>query len=193
MVQKIIDKIVEKQIQENILKTEDESIYKYGYMLVFEVLLNISLALIIGVLFDSLRDILFFLCIYIPLRSFCGGWHADKIWKCTFVSNVIFVIEIFFEKYIVKYIDIWELLVIFFIGIIIIFLMAPVETKTKKISKKEKIIYKKKIYFITMIHVIGMVVIVMFPLQNYIFIIAYAYLVQLCMMFFGKLENNINQ
>ena len=95
MVQKIVDALVNKQSQNYVMTDEDEKIYRYGYILLCEVFLNLVIALAIGIVFSKTKEVIFFLGMYIPLRSFCGGWHADKIWKCTVISNVMLMLQVY--------------------------------------------------------------------------------------------------
>ena len=40
MIEKLVDKIISKQLEENTISTEDINIYRYGYILVYEVFVN---------------------------------------------------------------------------------------------------------------------------------------------------------
>lgn len=103
-----------------------------------------------------------FLVIYIPLRSFCGGWHADKFWKCTIYSNVIIVIMLICEEVVIGMNNILLLFCIFIVCSMCILGLAPVDTVTKPISEDEKKIYIKKIRIIMILHfVIYIMMIVM--------------------------------
>ena len=51
MVQKIVDALVNKQSQNYVMTDEDEKIYRYGYVLLCEVFLNLVIALAIGMVF----------------------------------------------------------------------------------------------------------------------------------------------
>ena len=48
MIQTIFYALVNKQLQNEIVTSEDEKIYRYGYILLFEVILNLIIALVIG-------------------------------------------------------------------------------------------------------------------------------------------------
>ena len=95
MIQMIVNVLVNKQSQHYTMTDEDEKIYRYGYILLCEVILNVVIALAIGIGFSKIKEVMFFLGMYIPLRSFCGGWHADKIWKCTLISNAILLLQVY--------------------------------------------------------------------------------------------------
>ncbi len=189
MIKKIVDTIINKQIEEKVLKTEEIKIYRYGYILLCEVVLNLIIALIIGLIFDELKIISFFLFMYIPLRSFCGGWHADKIWKCTIISNIILLLQIWGKGFLVHNIVIYIMIGLFLFSLISILYLAPVETESKKISASERHIYKKRIYCIVLIHAVIFVVLVLVDAKEYIFSIGYVYVVQNVMLVLEVLRN----
>lgn len=186
MLENIVEKIIEKQVEKQKIDADDVSIYRYGYILMYEVILNLLIALIIGTFFGNLNMIFFFLSMYIPLRSFCGGWHANKVWKCTFISNMILLIELLGIEHVGNYFSTIDLLTVFFVCVCIIFIVAPVETATKRISYKEKKVYKKKIYLIVVLQVILMLVIIKFELEKFLFVMVYAYMIQIAMLLMEK-------
>lgn len=193
MIQKIIDRIIEKQVQNRTIAFEEINIYKYGYILMFEVVVNVLLALMIGMIFNSLGVVLFFLGMYIPLRSFCGGWHADTLCKCTFISNFILLIEILCVRSVAQHINIFVLLFMFLVSVMLIIYMAPVETSTKKISKEEGIRYKKKIRIIILVQITIMTLLIMLELKNYVFVVTYVYIVQGILLLLEKLSCKIHR
>ena len=66
----IVNVLVNKQSQHYTMTDEDEKIYRYGYILLCEVILNVVIALAIGIGFSKIKEVMFFLGMYIPLRSF---------------------------------------------------------------------------------------------------------------------------
>ena len=110
----IVNVLVNKQSQHYTMTDEDEKIYRYGYILLCEVILNVVIALAIGIGFSKIKEVMFFLGMYIPLRSFCGGWHADKIWKCTLISNAILLLQVYSLEKLLRYLSIRVMLLIFF-------------------------------------------------------------------------------
>lgn len=194
MVQRIVDKIIEKQLKENVITVEEVNIYRYGYTLVCEVIINIFIAVIIGIAFRELTTVLLFLCMYIPLRSFCGGWHADKIWKCTILSNIILLILVLVDKYLIENCDISIMVIAFIVCLSLVFLLAPVDTKTKPLTVDEKRVYKRKINVMLILHILIMMIMVIFNLKNIVFIICFMYVVQSDVLIFEiiskKSKNN---
>ncbi|MDD6057092.1 MAG: accessory gene regulator B family protein [Clostridiales bacterium] len=182
MIQKIVDTLIERQSQNYEMTDDDEQIYRYGYILLCEVILNLIIALIVGVVFSKVKEVLFFLGVYIPLRSFCGGWHADRIWKCTLISNGILLLQIYAIGNIIKYLRSSVMFAIFFFNMLYIFLVAPVEIKEKQINWDEKRIYRKKIKLILAINLLIMVFVVLFDVREFVFTMMFIYIIQSIML-----------
>lgn len=182
MVQKIVDALVNKQSQNYVMTDEDEKIYRYGYVLLCEVFLNLVIALAIGIVFSKTKEVIFFLCMYIPLRSFCGGWHADKIWKCTVISNVILLLQVYGIENIKMYLSMNGMLLIFFFNMICVCFISPVDTEMKKISQDEKKTYKRKIKFILIFHVIIAIITVLSDADEFTFGLMFVYIMQNVML-----------
>lgn len=193
MIQTIFYALVNKQLQNEIVTSEDEKIYRYGYILLCEVILNLIIALVIGILFSKINNIMFFLGMYIPLRSFCGGWHADKVWKCTVISNAILLLQVYGLEKLLGHLSITVMLLIFFLNIICIFFIAPVETEMKKISHREKQIYRKRIKLILALHVIVMLIITLGNVDEFIFSLMLVYIIQNAMLLLEIVKQKIKQ
>lgn len=178
MVDGFIDKIIGAQVEKGTISEQDINIYKYGYFLLYELLLNIVIAVVIGVVTNRLVELFVFLLLYVPLRSFCGGWHADKLWKCTIYSNLMLILLCVTISYEIIYSRSIIMVLIFIIGIIFVGIYAPVGTQTKPISSKEKKVYKKRIILIQFIHCIGICLLLLFGKNKYIYVITYAYVMQ---------------
>lgn len=182
MIQKMVDTLVNKQLKNHTMKDEEQKIYRYGYILLCEVFLNSVMALIIGMVFGELKAVIFFLVAFIPLRSFCGGWHANKIWVCTIISNVILLVQIYGIRNIIDVMSVTDMLIIYFFNLICVFLIAPVETQMKKISLCEKQLYKRKIKIILLTHLIIMSIIIYLGDKEFIFSMMYVYFIQNVML-----------
>lgn len=193
MIQKIVDALVNKQSQNYAMTDEDEKVYRYGYILLCEVILNFVIALIVGIVFSKMKMVFFFLGVYIPLRSFCGGWHADKIWKCTIISNVILLLQVYGLENLINHLSIRMMLLIFFLNMICIFLIAPVETGMKKINYEEKLTYRRKIKLILALHLIVMLIILLVDINEYMFSMMFVYLIQTIMLMLEIVKQRLNE
>lgn len=187
MIEKLVDKIISKQLEENTILAEEINIYRYGYILVCEVFVNIIVAAIIAGISGEWLLVTLFLIIYIPLRSFCGGWHADKFWKCTIYSNVIIIIMLICKEIVIGMNNVLLLFCIFSICSICILGLAPVDTVTKPISEVEKKVYGKKIRMIMLIHSIVYIMMIAVKCNENVYLITFSYLTQVIMLIVEKI------
>lgn len=147
MLEKIAEKLVNRQKDIGIIQDSDINIYKYGYVLAMETALNIIIGIAIGFVFHAIATVLLFWLLYIPLRTYGGGWHASKSWACSLISNVVLIAvilasDLVFRNYI------WCYIAAELACIVVIVLFAPVDTKEKRLTENEKKSYKKIVVLI---------------------------------------------
>lgn len=154
---RITDVLVNNEIIEN----DDFEIYRYGFETLIYFIVNISVALLIGIIFDRFIHTIVFLSCYCTLRQFTGGYHARNYTECTLTFAAIYLITIFAANSI----DVTSYknlsIVILIMSIFIIYKLSPLEHRNKPLSNKEKHIYRitamKITSFITMIFIASIV------------------------------------
>lgn len=65
---------------------EEQELYRFGYKLLLLQAINIAVVIAIGLLCSCLKEMVFFLMGYIPLRSYAGGYHAGGPVRCGILS-----------------------------------------------------------------------------------------------------------
>lgn len=80
----IIRVILECSISESCISEDDLEIYNFGLECMFLKLLHYISYLIIGIALDSLLSLFVSACIFIPLRTKAGGYHANTRIGCYF-------------------------------------------------------------------------------------------------------------
>lgn len=142
MIEKIVNALLSRQILLGNLKEEDISVYRYGYTLMFERIINYIITILIVAITGEWLIVIAFLLSFIPIRSYAGGWHAEKFIVCTVLSNVTILLSIIItDSIVIKnsiYIVVLEAALFF-----IIYRNAPVQNKNKKLTEKECHTYKK--------------------------------------------------
>ena len=147
-----------------------------------EVLINIAIAILIGIVLRDIKTVIIFLLIYVPLRTYSGGWHTDKLWKCTIVSNVLIVAAVIISNLLSRFEFVIYLVPLYLICIIWIVFISPSDTEAKLLSDREKNIYKNKVILISVIHVILFNVFIIFKFYQIAIIIEYVYWIQSIML-----------
>ena len=138
--------------QQNKFTTEEKEIYRYGIQQGLNLALNILTTIIIGVLCGMVYPSILFLVCYMPLRSFCGGYHAKTHLRCYIYSVIMITCILLVAKYTTFNIVLCEVLVL--ISLIIILLLAPVEDENKILDSVEKRVFRKRAYIIAFLEVL---------------------------------------
>ncbi|PXV95626.1 accessory gene regulator B [Lachnotalea glycerini] len=191
MIDKIVNKFIEYQFRVGLISKEDICIYKYGYTLMLEMLINLLIAILIGYFLGELPVVLFFLTCFIPLRSYCGGYHAPKAWLCIILSNTIILSITLIFKYFYLSISSIELFLLFLIEIILIAFivkLSPVESLTKKLNTNEKNSYKRHIKVILIIELILGIILFGIEWKKYCYAIIITHIVQVFALILARNE-----
>lgn len=144
MIQRLSENIVSWQIKRNILTSEQRALYQYAYEVMINQIVNILIALLIAVIMRAPMQVLIFLASYIPLRSYCGGYHARTNAGCTVVSAFLIYAVCLLEKIITGDFALIFLPVCLAISGGLIFGLAPVPDKNKPLDEEETIRYRIK-------------------------------------------------
>lgn len=128
-------------LQSGIISLDDLELYDYGIQLILSILINFVTTILIGIFFDMILETFLFILIYIPLRTYAGGYHAKNHLKCYILSVVIIISYLLTIKYI--YISCFISLLIIVVSSGIICILAPVENLNKPLIQSEQRRYGK--------------------------------------------------
>lgn len=121
-------------------------LYEYGFQITIANLLNFIIAFLIGVIFHSVVEVALFYCVFVSLRFFCGGYHADSYGKCF----LLFAITNILCLYAGRLLNFFEnvLAISFFMSVLwliwCIWKKAPIEHDNRPLSQVEKKHFKKR-------------------------------------------------
>lgn len=154
MLERLVDKYIRFQTERGLLLNEEKGVYRYGYILLLETFINCMVSLLIGLVMKDMISVLIFLFTFIPLRSYAGGYHADKVWKCILLSNFCIVFVILLARVIdmLNYVNVLKNIDVFID--IIIFLLSPVDSDKKTLSNNERKVYKRIVFYILAFQVV---------------------------------------
>lgn len=142
MIKSLSYKFTDLLVKNEVVENEDYEIYRYGFETLIYFIVNISVALFIGIIFNRLIHTIIFLSCYCTLRQFTGGYHARNYTECTLTFVVIYLITIFIDNNID--INSYGYLSILVMGIciFIIYKLSPLEHRNKPLSDTDKKKYK---------------------------------------------------
>lgn len=150
MISKLAKNIARFFVKQNIAESRNEAIYAYGMELLISDVLNGLLALIIALVSGKLFPVLVLFTVFMILRRFSGGYHADTHCGCILTMVVVMLIYCYGICNLPTGI-IWFVNIAFitFSGICI-FLLSPVAHPNKPVSEEKgrKLKVKSRIAYI---------------------------------------------
>lgn len=141
MIERIALKITNFIFKNTELDSELYEVYKYGIEITISSLLNIVLIIAASIAVSDVVSGVVFLTVFIPLRSFLGGYHAKTYFMCNALFLLTYLMIYYINSAALEFIDgnlLSRLLtVLILLGIIPIIAFAPVENPNKPLSEKQ--------------------------------------------------------
>lgn len=153
MLNTVAKRLTKHLINSGIVSSDLNDIYIYGFEVLISSLLSTLLILIAGAALGRFIETICFLIVFIGLRSFTGGFHANTYWLCTTLTLSIYgAVMLLSINIVIPNIVYWLL---FPVGMIILLLKAPVRNPNKYLTDKEAMRHKlvSVILFIAMMFV----------------------------------------
>ena len=186
-------KSLDYQIRNKYIKEQERELYEYAYTILFEEFINIVVAFAIALFFGQLNVVICFLCSYIPLRRFSGGYHADNGITCGIVSTLLIVVLCILND--LNIIESIESSVYIFLIIcqICIFILSPIDSVNKPLSYDQKQKYHKNSVIILLFQILILNFAICMNIRFLYMGISYSHIVLFFMLIVGKYKNNIKK
>lgn len=140
MIEKLAERLTVRQIERRIIGESQKELYMYGYVVLVETFINVLLTLMVGILSGKMVLVISFCLTFIPLRSYCGGWHASKDWLCILFSMGTLLLIVFLDQFSVLSGRVFCFIEM--ISLVVILFLAPMDSDTKRLDEKEIKIFR---------------------------------------------------
>lgn len=188
MFSKLSGNITEQLIENGTIKPEDKDIYSYGVEQSFVILMNLVTTLVIGLCFGMIWQSIIYMIIYLPLRSFAGGYHARTVLRCYIFGIILAIADLSINK-LIPATDLVISIMTLLAGIII-FILAPVETANKPLDHTELSVYRKRTRIILLSDICIITILLAFDLNSIALCIGVALMVLSFMVVLGKMNQD---
>lgn len=129
--------ITDTLIEGKIIKIEERNLYLYCFGTLIEMAANLITTLIIGVLLGKIVAAVFFMLVFITLRSTAGGYHCETAGKCYLLSMAVYLAVILTYEYI-SAISLYVCVLICVSDFAAIIILSPIASPNKPITANEK-------------------------------------------------------
>lgn len=144
IIDRIANQLTQKLIDHNAVKFDDFDVYYYGIQLMIEIIINAIGLFLLALIFGYIKEAVVYLSFFILLRTYSGGYHAKTYLNCFVMTAVSTFSLIWLAHILVIYSTTLILIPILLIAVILVYLLAPVESENKPLSEKNKITLRKK-------------------------------------------------
>lgn len=166
MIEKISNDVVKYMLKHGaILETdENKEYYQYGVEITISSVINIILILCIGLIFRSFTESVLFLLLFIPIRQYTGGYHANTYFKCNLTFAVSFSILLLFYHFTNMVLTSYFAILIVYVCILTIIFTCPIENPNKPIPQEKR--KGHKIMAVTLGAIYGIIGVVLVAFAN---------------------------
>ena len=150
-----LDKIMDFIIHNKKIDDEEAEIVRYGLEVAVLKITFFAAALVVSLLMNSFWQFIIFISLFSLLRSYAGGYHAQTRIRCFVQSMLLIIVAIMIINISQKntYIIV-PLSVVALAASIIIWRIAPVDSKNKRLDFDEKAIMRRKTRITLMVEII---------------------------------------
>lgn len=130
-------------LRNNVVDAEKRSVYEYGFEVIISTVIGFVLIFISGFILDELLSSMIFYAMFIIVRQYTGGYHANSHLKCKSTMLCLCLLVLLSAKYLTDLFSfVWHLtfLIIYFVTVV---LCAPVEHINAPLTDELKIRNKK--------------------------------------------------
>ncbi|MDR1550930.1 MAG: accessory gene regulator B family protein [Hungatella sp.] len=121
-------------IRNGMISSEYYACYVYGIELIVSEIIGISIILFLGAVTGTYSNAFVFLLVFILVRQYTGGFHADSYLSCNIFFSISYIVNMLIVAHIE--VDLYVLTVLaLIIGIGIISIIGPVTHKNKRIDE----------------------------------------------------------
>lgn len=135
-------KIARYMTDRKIIVSDEEEICQYGVQQLLTMTLNLVCTVVLGVIYGMLPESILIMVLYIPLRSYAGGFHAKTSFRCFIYSLIMMVLLLS----VIKFLSLGNIIcsVISIMSGILIYFISPVPDKNKPLDKTEYNVFRRK-------------------------------------------------
>lgn len=142
MISKLSDRLVKWLSNKGTITADEKTLFSYAaYSLLFG-MAPVIITIVLGLLFDMLKEGLFMILPFMLIRKFSGGYHLGSAKICCILSTAVLLIAFFLMKMFISLKTPYALLVLVLVATLCIMFLSPIDSSARRLSTKEVRIFK---------------------------------------------------
>ncbi len=186
MMERIAKRLTAYIIGKGIVAESEEKIYLYGFQMGLELISNLIVSILIAMKMDMLPQAAIFFIVFIPIRSYAGGFHFEQYLHCFILSVVTYVgvLELSQILTIAGEIHIVADVVL----LILVRYLFPVQNVRRMIDEDEKRYFSKKLQQILVAEFVLIVVLLVLKKEDLLAVVNLTLVLIVVSMIAGKIK-----
>ena len=113
---------------------------QYGFQTIFSTVISFLIVIVSGIVFNILDISLVFLALFVLIRRFTGGYHADTYLKCNLCFAFVYFLTMAMTIMTKNSYSAFkaEMFLVYLFSDIVIISYAPIENKNKPLAKSKR-------------------------------------------------------
>lgn len=120
----------------NIIDKEKIEVCQYGFEIIVSTIIGFLLVLTSGIILGEITEAILFYCLFVGVRFFTGGYHADTHFKCKLTLLICCLFVLITSKYLLTSMILQVTVLIIYL--ITVFLFSPIEHINAPLTEDEK-------------------------------------------------------
>lgn len=154
MISKLASKVVKKLIDNSAIADTEQELYVYGFFILISQILYFTLTTLFGILLDIVLESVIFYVAFQFIRRYAGGIHASSELKCEIATTISIFLCLLCTKLCETNNIQKPILVLTIIATVSIFVLCPLDTPEKPLTKEEYKYFRKISWLILLLIVL---------------------------------------
>lgn len=186
---RVINKII-SSMKKNISDDIDDEIISYGLEIIITKAVFIAIIIFLGIITKCFPDVIAFIIAFTVIRQYGGGYHADTRIRCFILSVLTLFLDIVMIKLAeLGFISMLFLIIITLLSVVYIWIVAPIDTKNKRLDADEIVHYGKRVKVVILILCLIVCILLFFKINNYARAIMFGIVTEAFLMIAGAVQN----
>ncbi len=193
MINNVASKVVKRLVDNSVIADTEQELYVYGFFILISQILYFTLTMIFGVLLDIVLESVIFYVAFQFIRRYAGGIHASSELKCEIATTI----SIFLCLLCTKICEInniqMPILVLTIIAAVSIFVLCPLDTPEKPLTKEECKYFRKISWVILLFIMLAICIGWYFKLEFLIYPCCMSLILESILLVLGKIKRLIKK
>ena len=193
MLNKLGKRLTNTLINNNQIDESERCLYEYGFFILLSNVIYVTITLILGSVFNIIIESMAFYFAFSLIRRYAGGFHASSEMKCTLITTISIFLCLLCTKLCETNNIQMPILIPTMIAAIYIFILCPLDTPEKPLTKEEYKYFRKISWLILLLIVLMISIGWYFKLEFIMYPCCMSLILESILLVLGKIKRLIKK